>query len=128
MQVLPTDQKKLSDKNQHPLINWEKVNSLSFHSTEFWKHVLSWLLDNDIYVRELKEADLFLGKSDVQDDPYQPHSLLGKYYIYSHQCQNAKPSLKGFIAKTKPHMARKREINSFSFRKQEKLVRGIAIE
>ena len=39
--------------------------------------------------------------------------LLGKYYIYSQKCQNAKPSLKGFIAKMKQiysielHIARK---------------------
>ena len=30
-------------------------------SCEFWKHVLSWLRDNDINVGELKEADLIFG-------------------------------------------------------------------
>ena len=72
-------------------------------SCEFWKHVLSWLRDKDIYVGELKEVDLIFGKFDIQDDFTLINHilLLGKYYIYSRKCQNAKPSLKGFIAKTK---------------------------
>lgn len=37
---------------------------------------------------------------DIQDDSTLTNHilLLGKYYIYSQKCQNAKSSLKGFIA------------------------------
>ena len=187
-QVLPTAQKKLSDKYPHSLIEWEKVYSLSFRSTlesklrefqykilncivftneklfrfgitqsplctfcqkenesiehllfscketsEFWKHVLSWLRDNNISVVELKEADLTFGKFDVQDDfTLLNHILLlGKYYIYSRKCQNAKPSLKGFIAKTKRvyrielYISRKRDKLAFHLKKWEKLIKDI---
>ena len=191
-QVLPTGQKKLSNKYPHSLIEWEKVFSLSFRSTlesklrefqykilncivftneklffsfwhyaitimyfvpkrerihraltfsyketsEFWKHVLSWLRDNNIYVGELKEADLIFGKFGVQDDFNQLINhilLLGKYYIYSRKCQNAKPSLKGFITKTKRvyrielYISRKRDtcILAFHLKKWEKLIRDI---
>ena len=31
----------------------------------FWKYVLSWLRDNDIHVGTVNEADLVLGKYDV---------------------------------------------------------------
>ena len=34
-------------------------------SCENWKHVLPWLRDNDINVRQLKEADLIFGKFDT---------------------------------------------------------------
>ena len=64
---------------------------------------MSWLRKNDIDVGELKEADLIFGKFDIQDDFILINHilLLGKYYIYSRKCQNANPSLKGFIAKMK---------------------------
>ena len=185
-QVLPTAQKKLSDKYPHSLIEWEKVYSLPFRSTlesklrefqykilncivftneklfrfgitqsplctfcqkenesiehllfscnetsEFWKHVLSWLRDKNIYVGELKEADLIFGKFDVQDDFTLINHilLLGKYYIYSRKCQNAKPSLKGFIAKAKRvyrielYVSRKRDKLAFHLKKWEKLIK-----
>ena len=54
--------------------------------------------------------------------------LLGKYDIYSRKCQNAKPSLKGFIAKTKrvysiePHNARKRDKLTYHLKRWEKLI------
>ena len=88
----------------------ESIEHLLFsckESCEFLKHVLSWRGDNDI-VGELKEADLIFRKFDIQDAStlITDHILLlliGKYYIYSRKCQNsnARPSLKGFISKTK---------------------------
>ena len=65
----------------------------------FWKHVLSWLRDNDVEVGELSESDLIFGKFDVQDDVTLINHilLLGKYYIYSRKCQNAKLFFQGFI-------------------------------
>ena len=55
---------------------------------------MSWLRDNDNNVGELKEADLIFGKFDTQDDSTLINYilLLGKYYIYSGKCENAKPS------------------------------------
>ena len=69
---------------EHPLFSCKE-------SCEFWKHVLSWLRDNDINVGKLKEADLIFGKFDTQDDSTLINHilLLGKYYIYSRKCQNA---------------------------------------
>ena len=76
---------------------------------------MSWLRDNDICFGELKEPDLIFGKFDIKCDSFLINHilLLGKYYMYFQKCQNAKPSLKGFIAKTKQvhsielHIARK---------------------
>ena len=101
---------------------------------EFWKHVLSWLRKNDIDVGGLKEADLIFGKFDIQDDFILINHilLLGKYYIYSQKCQNAKPSLKGFIAKMKRiysielHIARKGDKLSFHLKKWNKLISVVA--
>ena len=112
----------------------ESIEHLLFsckETSEFWKHVLSWLRDSNIYVGELKEADLIFGKFDVQDDFTLINHilLLGKYYIYSRKCQNAKPSLKGFIAKTKRvyrielYISRKRDKLAFHLKKWEKLIR-----
>ena len=97
-------------------------------------HVLSWLRKNDIDVGELKEADLIFGKFDIQDDFILINHilLLGKYYIYSRKCQNAKPSLKGFIAKMKRiysielHIARKGDKLSFHLKKWNKLISVVA--
>ena len=78
----------------------------------FWKHVLSWLRDNNIIVGNLKEEDIIFGKFDVGDDFLLVNHilLLGKYYIYSQKCQKGMPSLKRFIAKTRHvyNIARKR--------------------
>ena len=35
-------------------------------SSDFWKHVLSWLKDNDIYIETLEEWDIILGKFDIK--------------------------------------------------------------
>ena len=45
-------------------------------SSVFWKHVLSWLRDNNIIVESLKEEDIIIGKFDVGDD-----FLLESYFI-----------------------------------------------
>ena len=49
----------------------ESIKRLPFSckmSSVFWKHVLSWLRDNNIIVENLKEEDIILGKFDVGDD------------------------------------------------------------
>ena len=60
-------------------------------SSDFRKHVLSWLRDNNIIVVKLKEEDIILDKFDVGDYMYfllvNHILLLGKYYIYSQKCQ-----------------------------------------
>ena len=115
----------------------ESIEHLLFsckESCEFWKHVLSWLRKNDIDVGELKEADLIFGKFDIQDDFILINHilLLGKYYIYSRKYQNAKPSLKGFIAKMKRiysielHIARKGDKLIFHLKKWKKLISVVA--
>ena len=85
---------------------YESMEHLLFScnvSREFWKEVLPWLRDNDINVGELKEADLVFYKFDIRDDSTLINHILswGKYCIYFRKCQNAKPSLDGFIANTK---------------------------
>ena len=45
-------------------------------SSVFWKHVLSWLRDNNIIVESLKAEDIIIGKFDVGDD-----FLLESYFI-----------------------------------------------
>ena len=57
----------------------------------------------------------------------KPLLLSGKYCIYSRKCQNAKPSLKGSIAKMKRiypielHIARKGDKLFFSFKEMEEV-------
>ena len=95
---------------------------------------MSWLQKNDREVGELQEADLIFGKFDIQDDFILINHilLLGKYYIYSRKCQNAKPLLKGFIAKMKQiysikhHMARKGDKLNFHLKKWKKLISVVA--
>ena len=85
-------------------------------SSKFWKHVLSWLRDYNIFVENIKEEDVIFGKFDIADDFFLFNHilLLGKFYIYSKKCQNVLPSLQGFIARTERvynielHIARKR--------------------
>ena len=80
----------------------ESIEHLLFSckiSSEFWKHVLSWLKDNGIYIETLKEWDIILGKFDIKDNFTLINHLLllGKYYIYS----NSLPTFHGFIARIK---------------------------
>ena len=84
----------------------ESIEHLLFSckiSSEFWKHVLSWLKDNEIYIETLKEWDLIFGKFDIKDNFTLINHLLllGKYYIYSRKCQSGLPTVQGFIARIK---------------------------
>ena len=100
------------------------------HPPFFWKHVLSWLRDNNIIVGNLKEEDIIFGKFDVGDDFLLVNHilLLGKYYIYSQKCQKGMPSLQGFIARTRRvynielYIARKRGTLNKHLSKWEKLI------
>ena len=65
---------------------------------EFWKQVLPWFQDNDNDVGELKEADLIFitfDYFDIENDSTLANHIhsLGKNYIYSRKCQNAKHSV-----------------------------------
>ena len=47
----------------------ESIEHLLFSSrisSEFWKHVLSWLKDNDICIEMLNETDLIFGKLEIK--------------------------------------------------------------
>ena len=84
----------------------ESIEHLLFSckiSSEFWKHVLSWLKDNEIYIETLKEWDLIFGKFDIKDNFTLINHLLllGKYYIYSRKCQSGLPTVQSFIARIK---------------------------
>ena len=49
----------------------ESVEHLLFScriSSDFWKHVLSWLRDNDFHVATIDESDLIFGKFDILED------------------------------------------------------------
>ena len=111
----------------------ESVEHLLFScrvSSSFWKHVLSWLRDNNVSVDNLKEEDVIFGKFDIAEDflLFNHILLLGKFYIYSRKYQNGIPSLQGFIARTRRiynielHIARKRDKLNNHFRKWEKLI------
>ena len=57
----------------------ESIEHLLFSckiSSVFWKHVLSWLRDNNMIVESLKEKDIIIGKFDVGYD-----FLLESYFI-----------------------------------------------
>ena len=80
----------------------ESIEHLLFSgkiSSEFWKHVLSWLKDNDIYIETLKEWDISFGKFDTKGDFILINHilLLGKYYIYSRKCQSGLPTVQGLL-------------------------------
>ena len=84
----------------------ESIEHLLFSckiSSEFWKHVLSWLKDNKIYIETLKEWDIIFGKFDIKDNFTLINHLLllGKYYIYSRKCQSGLLTVQGFIARIK---------------------------
>ena len=84
----------------------ESIEHLLFSckiSSEFWKHVLSWLKDNSIDIETLREWDIIFGKFDIKDNFTLVNHLLllGKNYIYSKKCQNNLPTVQGFIARIK---------------------------
>ena len=65
----------------------ESIEHLLFSckvSSSFWKHVLSWLRDYNIFVDSLKE-DVIFGKFDIAEDflLFYQIFLLGKFNIYS---------------------------------------------
>ena len=79
----------------------ESIEHLLFSckvSSSFWKHVLSWLRDYNIFVDNLKE-DVIFGKFDIADDflLFYHVLLLGKFYIYSQKWQNGVPSHRGLL-------------------------------
>ena len=109
----------------------ESVEHLLFSfriSYEFWKYVLSWLRDNDVFVETINESDVIFGKFDTVEDYILINHilLLGKYYIYCRKCHNSVPSTRGFIAGARRvfnielHMAREKNKLLFHFRKWEK--------
>ena len=111
----------------------ESVEHLLFScriTSNFWKHVLSWLRDNDVHVGIVTEPDIIFGKFDVAEDYILNNHilLLGKYYLYSRKCQNSLPTFRGFIARTKRvsnielHIAREKNKLFFHFQKWEKLI------
>ena len=111
----------------------ESVEHLLFScriTSKFWKHVLSWLRDNDVHVGIVIEPDIIFGKFDVAEDYILINHilLLGKYYLYSRKCQNSLPTFRGFIATTKRvsnielHIAREKNKLLFHFQKWEKLI------
>ena len=64
----------------------ESIEHLLFSckiSSAFWKHILSWLRDNNIIAENLEEEDIIFGKFDVGVDFLLVNHilLLGKYYI-----------------------------------------------
>ena len=68
-----------SDKCAFCQTEAESIEHLLFSckiSSVFWKHVLSWLRDNNIIVESLKGEDIIIGKFDVGDD-----FLLESYFI-----------------------------------------------
>ena len=81
----------------------ESIEHLLFLSSEFWKHVLSWLKDNGIYIETLKGWGIIFGKFNIKDNFTLINHLLllGKYYIYSKRCQKSLPTVQGFIAQIK---------------------------
>ena len=69
-----------SEKSAFCQTEVESIEHLLFSckiSSVFWKHVLSWLRDNNIIVESLKEEDIIIGKFDVGDD-----FLLESYFTY----------------------------------------------
>ena len=68
-----------SDKCAFCQTEVESIEHLFFSckiSSVFWKHVLSWLRDNNVIVESLKEEDIIFGKFDVGND-----FLLESYFI-----------------------------------------------
>ena len=114
----------------------ESVEHLLFScriSSEFWKHVLSWLRDNDVHVETINESDVIFGKFDIVDDYILINHilLLAKYYIYCRRCHNSVPSIRGFIARARRvfnielHIAREKNKLLFHFQKWEKLTNAL---
>ena len=112
----------------------ESVEHLLFSCrvySDFWKHVLSWLRDNDVHVETINEPDVIFGKFDIVHNILINHILLlGKYYIYCGKCHNSVPSIRGFIARARCvlnielHIAKEKNKLLFHFQKWEKLTKA----
>ena len=69
-------------------------------SSDFWRHVLSWLKDNCVCTGILKESDTIFGKFDIDEDfiLINDSLLLGKHYTYSKKCQSSPSTVHGLNA------------------------------
>ena len=107
-----------------------KILATPLITSKFWKHVFSWLRDNNIHDGIINEPDVIFGKCDIVKDYILINHILlfGKYYIYYSKCQNSLPTLRGFIARTRRvfnielHIARKKNKLLFHLQKWEKLI------
>ena len=93
----------------------ESVEHLIFScriSSDVWKHVWSWLRDNDLHVGTINESDVIFRKFDIVEDYILINHILwtGKYYIYYRKCQNSIPSIRGFIAGARRVIAPYRQV------------------
>jgi len=99
-------------------------------SSDFWKHVLSWIRNNNVLLRTIAELDLIFGKFDIVNDFILiDHILLLRIcYIHCRRCLNSIPTLRGFIARTrhvyniKLHVAKEENKLLTHFQKWEKLI------
>ena len=114
----------------------ESVEHLLFScriSSNFLKHVLSWLRHYGPHVGTINESDVIFGKFDIVEDYILINHILriGKYYIYYRKCQNSVPSIRGFITRARRvfnielHIAREKNILLFHFQKWEKLTNAL---
>ena len=90
-----------SDKCAFCQTEVESIEHLLFSyqiSSVFWKHVLSWLRDNNIIVESLKEEDIIVGKFDVGDD-----FLLESYFIAWKGLYLFTKRLKGYALPSRVH-------------------------
>ena len=69
-------------------------------SSEFWRHVLSWLKDNCVCTGILKESHTTFGKLDIDESFILIIDilLLGKHYTYSKKCQSSPSTVHGLNA------------------------------
>ena len=114
----------------------ESVEHLLFScrtSSDFWKHVLSWVINNNVFVGTLNESDLIFGKFRIVNDFILINHifLLGKHYIYCRSCLNSVPTLKGFIERARSvcnielNIAREKNKLLTHFQKWEKLINAL---
>ena len=123
-----------SDKCAFCQTEVESIEHLHFPtktSSVFWKHVLSWLRDNNIIVENLKEEDVIFGKFDVGDDFLLVNHFYcsGSTIFIQKKCQKGMPSLQGLFAGTRRvynielYIARKRgTLNNKRLGKSEKMI------
>ena len=103
---------------------WESLEHLLFlcnFSSDFWKHVLSWLKDNNIQIETFIMTDAIFGKLVIEDDfsVINHVILLGKYYLYQKKCNGNLPSFCSFITRLKRALS----IELFIARRSNKLTK-----